>query len=232
MKTFMVALVASILAPIALAQQSPFIEGKDYFKLEQTQPQEAPAGKIEVREFFSYGCPHCYEAEPFITAWKANMPSSAVFIAQPVGSFQPQFMVFAKAYFAAQKLKVAEKGNQALFEAIYKDRKIPQMNATIEQVAEVYKPLGVDTKAFVQIANSFAIQTKIKSADQALVRYGVGSTPTFVVGGKYRTDVVAIGGHQKLASALNFLIAKVAMENTPMPVVAPAPVPTKKAGVK
>ena len=71
MKKLLSTLLLSLGLAAGLAQASPAapVAGKDFEVMKSPQPVSAPAGKVEVIEFFWYGCPHCYEFEPTIEAW-------------------------------------------------------------------------------------------------------------------------------------------------------------------
>ncbi|MBW7926065.1 MAG: thiol:disulfide interchange protein DsbA/DsbL, partial [Burkholderiaceae bacterium] len=72
------ALAGAAALPAAHAQNAP-VEGRDYRLVSPPQPTEAPAGKIEVIEFFWYGCPHCNALEPVLKQWLSKLPSDVFF---------------------------------------------------------------------------------------------------------------------------------------------------------
>ena len=86
---------------MSVAVHAQGVEGTDYRKLDPPQPTMSP-GKIEVIEFFSYMCPHCYEFHPLVTTWAAKLPKNVVFVRVPVGFNRPAWINLARAYYALQ----------------------------------------------------------------------------------------------------------------------------------
>jgi thiol:disulfide interchange protein DsbA len=194
------AILLAFAAPAALAQG--FTEGKDYFRIEPAQPTSAP-GKVEVLEAFSYGCGACATVHPFVESWKKKMPAGAAFAYMPA-TFRPDFALLARGYYAAEALGALESTHAKMFEAVRNKGRI----ASIEDVADLYAGLGVDRAAFLAAASSFAVNAKVKRATQALPRYGVDSTPSFIVAGKYRVTGQSAGSYDRLFQIIDFLLAR------------------------
>lgn len=205
-------------ATLASAQDT-FEAGKNWFPVEPAQPT-ANADKIEVVEVFSYACPACNMVQPTMEKLKAALPANAEMSYLPA-SFRSDedWPVFQRAFYAAQALGILEKTHKATFDAVWKDDGALRISdatthrplkplPTIENVATVYASFGVKAEDVVGVANSFAVNTKMKHADAQLKAYGVDSTPTLIVNGKYRLSVASAGGVDKLLPLVNFLIAK------------------------
>ncbi|MEO7066182.1 MAG: thiol:disulfide interchange protein DsbA/DsbL [Rhodanobacter sp.] len=210
----------------AAAPAAPFVddgtwvEGKNYVRIEPAQPTNHP-DKIEVTEVFSYGCPACNAFHPTVAKIARSLPADAVMNYLPA-SFIPQenWPMLQRAYLAAQVLGVAIKGNDAMFSAVWDTDQLSAMSPsgrglkpaaalpTIEDAAKVYAKFGVDPKEFVGVANSFAVNTKMKRADDLIKAYGVTGTPTMVINGKYRFDVGAAGGYTQAIALTKWLVAK------------------------
>ncbi|HEV2620902.1 MAG TPA: thiol:disulfide interchange protein DsbA/DsbL [Frateuria sp.] len=198
-----------------------WVEGKNYFRIEPAQPKATSTDKIEVTEVFSYGCPACNQFHPIVAKLAASLPANAVMAYLPA-SFIPQenWPMLQRAYFAAKALGVADKGNDAMYDAVWKSGELSAMNPTgtglkphealptIEDAAKVYAKYGADPKEFVAVANSFSINTQMKRADDLIKAYGVTGTPTIVVDGKYRFDVSSAGGYPQAIELANWLVAK------------------------
>jgi protein dithiol oxidoreductase (disulfide-forming) len=198
-----------------------WVEGKHYFRIEPTQPKVTNTDKIEVVEVFSYGCPACNQFHPIVQQLAASLPADAVMAYLPA-SFIPQenWPMLQRAYFAAKALGVADKGNDAMYEAVWKTNELSAMNAsgtglkprdalpTIADAAKVYAKFGVDPAEFVAVANSFSINTQMKRADDLVKGYGVTGTPTVVIDGKYRFDVSSAGGYPQTIELAKWLVAK------------------------
>lgn len=220
----LVVLFAIALAPAALAADapSPWEAGKQYFEIDPPQRTDTP-GKVEVTEVFSYGCPACNFAHTYVDEIRKRLPANAVMTFVPA-SFKPNedWPMFQRAYLAAQALGIADKAHDAMFDAVWKpDGPLAIMNAdgrtlknplpTIEDAAKFYEKYGVKAADFVGTANSFAISTKMKQADAYVKNTGTDSTPTFIVGGKYRVTYASAGADWKLLEGLlHFLIQKAA----------------------
>jgi thiol:disulfide interchange protein DsbA len=197
-----------------------WVEGKNYFTIEPAQPTGIP-DKIVVTEAFSYACPACNAFHTTADQLAQSLPSNAVMTYLPV-SFRPDenFPLFQRAYFTAKALGVADKTYDAMFDAIWKSGELssddlttgrpkPQSAwPTIDDVAKFYAKYGVDPKQFVAVANSFSINTQMKRADDMVKVYGVDSTPTIIVNGKYRFTANDAGGYAQSIELTKWLIAK------------------------
>lgn len=163
--------------------------GKDYFLVEPAQ-STSTGDKIEVLEVFSYGCPHCADFQPIAEKLQKSLPANAQWVFLPA-DFQPGWPIYARAFYTAQALGIFEKSNQALFNAIYVTHKVPQRLNSIDELASFYADYGVKAQDFIDTAKSFAIDTKVKRASAMQKAYGIESTPTFIINGKYRVRVGA-----------------------------------------
>ena len=200
----------------ASAQQAPYEAGKQYFLVEPPQPTTT-GDKVEVVEVFSYACPACNAFVPFVDKIKAGLPANAQMVYVPA-SFRSDedWPVFQRAYFAAQALGVADKSHDAMFDAVWKEgslkindpvsHKLVQPMPTIDDIAKFYAKYGVKAEDFVGTANSFAVNAKIKRADAQVKAYGVDSTPTIIVNGKYRLTAQSAGGWDKVPALVTYLI--------------------------
>jgi thiol:disulfide interchange protein DsbA len=214
-------------APAAPTDAKPFVddgkwvEGKDYFRIEPAQPKVSNTDKIEVAEVFSYACPSCNAFHPMVDKLAKSLPSNAVMAYLPV-SFMPQenFPMFQRAFLTAQALGVANKANDAMYDAVWKTRELSSESdsgqglkpmselPTLADAAKFYAKYGVDPKEFLAVAHSFSINTQVKRADQLVKAYGVEGTPTIVVDGKYRVDGPHAGGYAKMVELTQWLVAK------------------------
>jgi thiol:disulfide interchange protein DsbA len=214
-------------APTAAAPAVPFVdngkwvEGKNYFLIEPAQPTSHP-GKIEVTEVFSFGCPACNAFHTTADQIRKSLPAGAVMNYLPA-AFRPDenWVVYQRAYYAAQALGVADKSLDAMFDATWKTGETATYNLkgtglkpkeawpTIEDIAQFYaKNFGVDAKEFVAVANSFSVNTKMKRADDLIKAYGIDGTPSMVVNGKYRYGPSTAGGYAQTIELTQWLVAK------------------------
>ena len=198
-----------------------WVEGKNYFRIEPAQPKATSTDKIEVTEVFSYGCPACNQFHPVVAQLAASLPSNAVMAYLPA-SFIPQenWPMLQRAYFTAKALGVADKCNDAMYDAVWKSGELSAMNPagnglkphdalpTIADAAKVYAKCGADPKEFTAVASSFSINTQTKRADDLVKAYGVTGTPTLVVDGKYRFSPGDAGGYPQTIELTKWLVAK------------------------
>lgn len=177
-------------------------EGKEYARVPVSVPPETP-GRIEVIEFFWYGCPHCYHLEPHVEQWVSNLPDDVVFRRVPA-VLGPSWEPLARAYVVADLLGVLDRIHKPLFDRLHKERKrIRNLNELREFFVE---QAGVDPKAFDQTYNSFAVVARINRAKQLGKRFGITGVPAFVINGKYRTSVSMAGGEDRLFEVIDALV--------------------------
>jgi protein dithiol oxidoreductase (disulfide-forming) len=212
--------LAATVLPLVASGQTPWTEGTHYFTITPALHTNAPPGKVEVTEVFSYGCPHCSEFRPVVKRLKAGLPPNAVFTLVPA-SFNPaeDWPMLQRAYVTAEVLGVADRAHDGIFDAIWKTGELSVIDLqtnrlrspqpTIEDAAKVYNKLtGVPVDKFVSVSQSFAVDVKMK-ADDAYVMHGlVDSTPTIIVNGKYRLNATSAGGVNQVLQLVNFLVAK------------------------
>lgn len=192
---------------ISTASASGFRAGKDYEELNFPQPV-GTGKKIEVREFFWYGCPHCYALEPVLNHWIKNRPSHVRFIHSPSVA-NPSWEFLARVYFSLQALGKAGKMHKPIFRAIHNDK--VKLN-TVESVIKLLAKHGIKRNDFLRVYNSFGVRLKLKRAAQSGMNYEIHGVPTIIVDGKYRTSPQKAGGEERMIEVMNFLIKKAAKE--------------------
>jgi thiol:disulfide interchange protein DsbA len=206
-------------ASLAPAADDVFESGKHYFPVEPAQPKANP-DRIEIVEVFSYACPACNLFQPTMQKLKAALPANTDIVYVPA-SFRPDedWPIFQRTFYTAQALGIIDKSHDATFDAIWKDNgplrisdatthKPVQPMPTMDDVAKFFTQFGVKAEDVTGVASSFAINTKMKRADAMLKAYGVDSTPTLIVDGKYRLTAQSAGSVDKVVPLIKFLIAK------------------------
>ncbi len=198
-------LLAVLLPCLAFAGSSAgsFKEGVDYDVLAKPQPTES-GDKVEVLELFWYGCPHCYDLEPTIEHWLENPPENAVYRRMPA-VFRPEWMVHARAYYAAEALGVVDKIHRPLFDAIHAEKR---RLFDEKSLTEFFAEHGVKPEDFTKAYHSFAVQTKAQRAKVMTRRYGISGVPAMIVNGKYRTSVHKARGPERMMEVIDALVAK------------------------
>ena len=157
-----------------------FEEGKDYVRLPTPVPP-ATADKIEVVEFFSYTCPHCYDLDPTVRDWLKRKPENVTFTRIAV-AFGANWEPSARAYYAAEVLGVLDKVHQPLFDAIHREKR---KLGNEDELAAFFAEHGVDPEAFRKAYSSFQTETQVRRGNQLAQRYGVRGVPAVIVNGQY-----------------------------------------------
>ena len=176
-------------------------EQAGYETLSSVQPTQNPA-KVEVIEFFWYGCPHCYSFEPLLEKWAKNLPKNVEFIRQPA-AFNDVWSKHAKAYFTAEALGVVDKVHADFFDAIQNKK---ESLDTEEALAKFFTAHGVNETQFHEAYNSFVVDAKMRQAPLMAARYGLTGVPAIIINGKYKTNGTLAGSHEKMIEVMNKLI--------------------------
>lgn len=174
-----------------------------YETLATPQPTQNP-DKVEVIEFFWYGCPHCYDFEPILESWVKKLPANVDFIRQPA-AFSDLWAKHAKAFYVAQALGVLDQVHAAFFDALQNKH---QKLESEDQLAAFFTAHGVKEADFHEAYNSFLVDTKVRQAAVTPARYGVTGVPVLIVNGKYKVDGKSAGSHEKMIEVANRLIKK------------------------
>ena len=193
--------VGSAWAGVAAAQGAP-VEGTHYLRLSSPAPVSAPARKIEVVEFFSYGCPHCYTLEPTLDAWVKRLPPDVVFRRVPVG-FNALYENYQKIYYALEAMGEVDKMHAKVFSAIHQQRQRLDKEADI---AAFMQANGVDGAKFLDQYKSFSVQTKVRQAKQLSEAYKIEGVPTLGVQGRYVTSGSMAGSNERALAVTDSLV--------------------------
>lgn len=188
------------LAESALAQGGP-VEGTHYVKLSQPIPV-ASGGKVEVVEFFWYGCPHCFALEPALEQWLKRLPGDVNFRRAPV-AFSPQHETHQRLFFALEALGLVEGLHRKVFNAIHVERKRLLNDADIAAFATAQ---GQDGAKLVETMKSFGVQTKARQAKQLSEAYRIDGVPAIGVQGRWYTSSAMAGGHERTFAVADHLI--------------------------
>ena len=188
---------------LGLPAHAQLREGKDYRKLDKPAPTDAPAGKVEVIEFFWYSCGHCNSFEPRFATWKQSAPASVVVRRVPV-AFNASFVPQQKLYYALEGMGKLEELHAKVFRAIHAEK--VRMGKDDEIFAWVAKQ-GVDAAKFKEVYASFTVSNQIRRASQLQDVYGVEGVPSMGVAGKYYTDGTMAGSMQNVLQVVESLAA-------------------------
>lgn len=184
------------------------VEGADYQALRPAQPGGTP-GKIEVIEFFSYACSHCFDMHPKISKWAEDLPANARFVRVPISLGRREWGVLVRTFYALESLGELQRLDSSIFAAIHREQvRLFDETSVTHWLAQQGVPAGKFSAAF----NSPQTTEKSLRAEQMSYDYKVSGTPFVVVGGKY----TALGRtHDQTLSIARELIEKVAKESPP-----------------
>jgi thiol:disulfide interchange protein DsbA len=200
-------LAATLLSLSAFAAGPEAFEGHDYTRVSPPQPV-ATGSRVEVLEFFWYGCPHCYQLEPALGAWLKTLPKDAQARRVPA-VFRDDWMPGARLFHTLSQMKLLERVHPQVFRAYHEER----INLNDPAVlGDWIARQGVDRKQFERIYNSFTTQSQAAQGGQLARTYGIQGVPAFIVDGKYQTSMSMTGSEARLFEVLDQLIAKARAE--------------------
>lgn len=198
-------LVSLLLLLPALAFAAEFTEGKDYQLVANPPAQTTPAKGPTVTEFFSYGCPWCFKIDAPLTQWISGAGKAAQFNRVPV-VFKPEWELYAKAYYTAKTLAMADKLNPLLFKAIQEEKN--PLNSKQAMIA-FFVAHGVDKEiAKSAFEASPTIDMRVAEGMTLMANYQINAVPAFIINNKYKTDLQMAGSPERLFKIMDYLIRK------------------------
>ncbi len=203
MKTRVRLLAILLLAPMMGLAQA-FEPGQDYTVLDEPVSTSADGGKVEVREFFSYACPHCHTFRPRIESLMERIDDKAELVHNPV-VFNQSWEPLARAYYVTRSMGVVDDTHAAIFNALHEENRQP---GSAEALADIVAEQGGDKDEFLDGWNSFSVDSDMRRGERAASAHGVRSTPTVGVAGKYVVDVRAAGGQERMLDIIEYLVEK------------------------
>ena len=195
-------LVAIFLAALLALPLSAGAQQFQYGELNPPQPTEAK-GKIEVIEFFWYGCPHCYSLEPYIEVWLKKLPPDVEFRRVPA-VFNSRWGHDAAIYYTLEAMGLLDKLHRPLFDAIHKSNLRTDNEAAL---SEWLQKNGVESKKFIDTMKSFGVQSKLRRATQQTVAYKIDGTPAMAVAGRYTVSAEQGRTQQGMLQVVDGLVA-------------------------
>jgi thiol:disulfide interchange protein DsbA len=187
------------------AQSAAPKEGKEYTRLSKPVATDAPAGKVEVIEFFWYSCPHCNEFEPTLEAWLKTVPKNIAFRRVPI-AFNASFAPQQKLYYALEGMGKVDELHSRLFRAIHVEKQNLSKDDAI--FAWIGKQPGMDLAKFKEMYNSFTVSNQVRKASQLQDAYGVEGVPSMGVAGRYYVDGTMAGSLKAMLKVVEALAAK------------------------
>ncbi len=203
-KRFITVFALLSLSGFVAAQGQKIEEGFDYRILPIAQPVEAK-GKVEVIEFFWYGCPHCYDFEPELSSWVKRQPKDVVFKRVPV-AFRDDFMPHSQLFYALEAMGKGDALNEKVMYAMHKENK---RLLTEPEIADWVASQGIDRNTFLAAYRSFAVISKARAAKQMAEAYRIDGVPTIVMQGKDVTSPSIAATKAKAILVMDYLEEKI-----------------------
>ena len=188
----------------ASAQGATPAEGTQFTRVEPAVPLQT-AGKIEVLEFFSYGCPHCSVFEPTLDAWAKKLPADVAFQRVPV-PFLANAENFQRTYYALQTMGQLDAVQRKMFAAVHVER------ARLDKPADIAALMaknGIDAAKFLDVFNSFSVANSVSKAKKLTAAFRIDGVPTLAVQGRYLTSPSQAGGSEGALAVTDYLIQRV-----------------------
>jgi thiol:disulfide interchange protein DsbA len=200
------ALTLGLAALTAGAQGGPQ-EGVQYKNVVPPQPT-ADRNKVEVIEFFWYACPHCFSMQPILDPWSKNHPVEVLYRRVPV-AFGDAKIPHSRMYYVLEALGRVDELNMKAFNGIHLEKK---MLITGEEQAEYFKQFGVDPAKYLDLYNSFSVQSKVRAAQQTWQNYQIDGTPTIAVDGRWVTSPSMAGSNKGAMVVVDDLVDRARKE--------------------
>ena len=198
-------LIALGLVVLSMPALADVTAGTEYRAIDPPQHPES-VGKIEVLEFFSYGCPHCNEFSPMVGAWAAKLPKDVVFKRVATGLGRTAWTNLAKTYYALEATGDLKRLDAPLFHAIHEEH-LPLFDE--KSISEWVGKHGVDPVKFNTAFESFGVNTKLNQAEEMVENYKIDGVPALSVNGKY---LILGNSFEQLLANTDGVIAKVRAE--------------------
>ena len=198
---------------VSTAPRAALEEGKNFDALVPPQPT-SQHNKIEVVEFFSYGCPHCAHLSPLLNAWVAKLPRDVLVRRVPVGFNRDAWINLQRAYYALDSTGDLARLDGPLFHAIHEERK-PLFDES--SIADWVGRNGGNADKFTAAYISLAINKRTVQADQMAEAFRIAGVPVLAIDGRYVTHANGSDEEQALKELLanaDELIARVRRERS------------------
>lgn len=190
---------------VASAQGDAPVTAADYTRIATPLPVSTPPGTVDVVEFFSYACPHCFEFEPTLEAWLKRKAPEVRFRRSPV-AFLQNFRNFQPMYFALESLGVVDAMQQKVFNAFHLEH---QRLDKPEDIAAFVAKNGVDPKKFLAAFNSFGTGVKVSQANQLFEGSGADGVPTIMIQGRLLTSPTIAKSETRAVAVVDYLVAQI-----------------------
>ena len=194
-------LLASAFALLAGTASAQIQLGREFQRIEPQRPVAA-GGRIEVIEFFYYGCPVCYDTQPFLSRWLGSAPEYVAIRRVPALSTEA-WEPFAKLFYTLETLGQVDRLHWPVYDHFhFEDVKLNDEKIMVDWAARN----GIDRQKFVETYDSSGVAAKVAQARELLRAYDVRGVPTFIVDGKFLTSARLAGGTQQAIQVVDQLV--------------------------
>ena len=180
-----------------------FVAGKDYLVVDNAIVTQDP-NKIEVREFFWYGCPHCYQLDSYLETWLEKLPSDVDFIRTPA-VMAKNWRAHAQAFYVAKLLGQIETIHLPLMQALHRDKKDVFSRSALQQFFAQY---GIDPEQLDGVYDSHTVRREMLRARRLASQLKISAVPAMVINGKYFTDAKLANGFDRMLQVIDYLVNK------------------------
>ena len=195
--------LCSLLLPLLMAAPVAWAQGNyQYSELKPAQPVETQGKKIEVVEFFWYGCIHCYNLEPALEGWLKKLPPDTQFRRIPA-VFNERWGHDAAIFYTFEAMGVLDKLHRPFFDAIHRDHLRTDNQAAL---SEWLQRNGVEPKKFYETLKSFGVQSKTRRAVQLTTAYKIDGTPAMAVQGRYTVSAEQGRNQEGMLETVSYLV--------------------------
>ena len=189
---------------LAQAQAKAFQSGSDYLTLDKPAATEAPAGQVEVVEFFWYNCSHCNGFEPMFDTWAKKVPKD-VFVRRAPIAFRPDFEPQQRLYYTLESMGKVDELHKRVFSTIHGEK---QLLNTTEQITAWAEKQGISKAKFVEMYNSFSVSTKVRKATQLQDAYALDGVPALGINGRYFTSGTQAKTLERALQVADYLVVQ------------------------
>jgi thiol:disulfide interchange protein DsbA len=191
--------------PSAQAQASKFQQGVNYKPLVPAQPTSVSPGQVEAVEVFWYGCPHCFALDPSVESWRKSGKAPYVQFVRVPAMWNDMLKTHARLFYTVEALGKLEELHPVIFREINVNRNLLD---NTDKITAFLGQHGISADDYKKAANSFAVEAKLRRAEELNRRYRVQGVPMVVINGKYTADVGSAGGNTQLLQLIDELTAR------------------------
>jgi protein dithiol oxidoreductase (disulfide-forming) len=197
-------------SPVATPVNPKWVDGKNYQTIVPAQPTGSAPDKVDVIEVFWYGCPHCFHLDPVLESWSKKGKASYINFHRIPVMWNDVNRAHARLFYTLEALNKLETLHTLTFKEIHENRNFlaAQSASESESLQRAWlRKNGISDKEFDAAYHSFSLENSLRRADEFTRRFRVTGVPSFVVNGKYITDVAMAGGESQLIALLDDLSA-------------------------